>query len=79
MARKSTVGQNTKRRVQEELEERKGQLRDTYDQIKMKAHEYGDEFDERIMRKPRESVLVAFGTGALVGAALIAVLMGRKR
>ena len=79
MARRSTVGENTKRRIKEEVADRKGQLRNTYDQVKLKAQEYGEEFDERIVEKPRESVLIAFGTGALIGATLVAVLMGRKR
>jgi ElaB/YqjD/DUF883 family membrane-anchored ribosome-binding protein len=46
---------------------------------KDKANEYAEKVDEMIIDKPRESMMVAFGAGALIGAALVAALIGRKR
>ena len=58
---------------------RKKGISKRYEDLKGKVGEYSEKVDEMIVEKPRESVLVAFGAGALIGAALVAALMGRKR
>ena len=50
-----------------------------YEDAKKRVRDYSEKVDEMIVEKPRESIMIAFGAGALVGAALVAALMGRKR
>lgn len=58
---------------------KKSGIKKRYESAKKNVRDYAEKFDETIIEKPREGVLIAFGAGALVGAALVAALMGRRR
>lgn len=77
MARKTTNAR-TKKRVQDEFEDRTEQLKAAYEDAKRKVREYGDALDTHIAEHPRQDTLIAFGAGALVGAALVAAIMNRR-
>lgn len=78
MAR-TTTNARTKKRVQDEYEDRKEQIIAGYEDAKRKVREYGDAIDDHIAKHPKQDTLIAFGAGALIGAALIAAIMGRNR